>query len=110
MKNIYKKINNQFPSINEIQKNILEFRNVKHVKNSVSVNNKYMDRNVRRKRSLEVLFLIHTNEVSKFSLFGYVKKKKKKYNLNSSITIRTILSGKYVNFNFHPFSPGIRLL
>jgi hypothetical protein len=109
MKNIYKKINNKFPSSSIIQQNILKFTEIKHGKNKL-IDKNYISRKIRKNNVLEVLFLIHTNEINKFSSFGTIKKKKKKLNLNSSITIQTILSGKRIKFNFHPFSPGIRLL
>ncbi len=109
MKNIYRKINNKFPSMELIQQNILSFKGIQHSKNKL-IDKNYISRKIRKNNTLEVVFLIHTNEINKFSLFGTIKRKKKKINLNSSITIQTILSGKRIKFNFHPFSPGIRLL
>jgi hypothetical protein len=109
MNSFYKKTNNYYPSCVVIHNTFLNSKSIKNSRNKI-LNKEYINKNVRQKKLLSFQFLIHTNEINKFSLNGIIVKKNKQYNLNNSITVRSLLSGKYVFVNFHLFSNGIRLM
>ncbi len=106
MKTFFKKINNNYPSINKIE-TLLDLK-IKTNKN-ININKKYLDLNIRRKKLINITFLVKTNEFNKFTLNGIIDKKKKKSNTNGTVTSKSLLSGVYVKMNFHLHSPVIRL-
>lgn len=108
MKSFYNKINNNYPSIREIENVFISKYNIKNSRNFV-LNKKYINLNIRRNKLISFNFLIQTNELNKFRLNGIIKRKNKKNNLNNSITVKSLLSGVYVEVIFHLYSPGIRL-
>ncbi|MDF2698953.1 MAG: hypothetical protein K0Q49_509 [Haloplasmataceae bacterium] len=101
--------NNYYPSIHNIERILHNLHTLKNSRNKL-IDNKYLKRNIRRKSLIGFQFLIFTNEVNKFYLNGIVIKKNKKNNLNNSVTVKSLLSGKQIKINFHLFSNSARLM
>lgn len=97
MNNIFKKKNNLYLSS--------ELINSIFIKNINKENNLY---NI--KDFIKIYTLTKTNEFNRFKLEGMILRKKKKKNLNSSITLKMELSNIKIYLNFHPYSNSIILI
>jgi ribosomal protein L19 len=92
-----------------LSKYLTNLKTIKTAKKKI-INKTYIDKHIRKGEIINLQYLIYTNEINKFSLNGIVVRKNKKFNLNNSITVKSVISGNKVDFNFHLFSDGIRLL
>jgi len=97
MKKFLKKKNNLYKSI-ELINNIF-IQNIKKKNNLYNI-----------KSFVQIYTLTKTNEFNRFKLEGTIFKKKKRENLNSSITLKMELSNIKIYLNFHPYSNSIVLI
>src|SRR5688572_12890663 len=109
MSSFFKKKNNNYLKGISISNYLANLKPLKTIKNKL-IDNNYVNKHIRRGEIINFQYLIYTNEINKFSLNGIIVRKNKKNNLNNSITVKSLISGNQVKFNFHLYSDGIRLL
>lgn len=108
MNKLYKKINNNYPSIRIIESYISKKYKIKNSRNEI-LTNENIKLMIRRKNAIFFNFIVKSGYIDKFKVTGSIYRKKKKNNINNSITTEALISGVNVKINFNLFSPVIRL-